>query len=80
MKISCKNKNINLLAAKVEVYHQERTTKKYLYQSGLPAMSQMSICFWANLGKDDDNRDDDFLLSIANKGLLLTFYSLWLNL
>ena len=80
MKISCKNKNINLLATKVEVYHQERTTKKYLYQSGLPAMSQMSICFWANLGKDDDNRDDDFLLSIANKGLLLTFYSLWLNL
>ena len=53
----------------VEVYHQERTVDKYLYQSGLPAMSEMTICFWANLGQDDDNRTDDWLVSIAREGL-----------
>ena len=51
-----------------EVYNQERSTSKYLYQSGLPAMSEMTICFWANFGQDDDNRRDDYIVSIARQG------------
>ena len=50
----------------VEVYNQERTISKYLYQSGLPAMSEMSICFWANLGQDDDGRENDYIVSIVS--------------
>ena len=53
----------------VEVYNQERTISKYLYQSGLPAMSEMSICFWANLGQDEDRWQDDDIVSIARQGL-----------
>ena len=47
------------------VYNQELTTTKYLYQSGLPAMSEMSVCFWLNM-EDGDDRIDDFLVSIAH--------------
>ena len=32
-------------------------------------MSEMTICFWANLGQDDDDRTDDWLVSIAREGL-----------
>ena len=60
--------SIHFLALKAEVYYQERTTKKYLYQSGLPAMSEMTTCFWANLGQDDDKRQDDYLISISHRG------------
>ena len=53
----------------MEVYHQERTTSKLLYQSGLPAMSQASLCFWAKLGpNDDDNRHEDWFVSVAGSG------------
>ena len=54
----------------VEVYNQERTVSKYLYQSRLPAMSEMTICFWAKLEEDDDYRLDDYLVSIARGGWL----------
>ena len=53
----------------LQVYHQERTVSKFLYQSGLPAMSQMSLCFWAKLTADDDNRREDWFVSIARPGL-----------
>ena len=52
----------------VDVYHQERTTDKYLYEYGLPAMTEMSLCFWMKLEADDDNRTRDWLLSIAWPG------------
>ena len=55
----------------LEVYHQERNITKYLYQDGLPALTEMSLCFWMKLEVDDDNRTDDWLLSIALPG---TFY------
>ena len=32
-------------------------------------MSQMTICFWAKLEADDDNRREDWLVSIARQGL-----------
>ena len=51
------------------MYNQERTIRKYLYQSGLPAMSEMSICFWANLGEDEDRWHHDYIVSIARQGL-----------
>ena len=53
----------------LEVYHQERTTSKFLYQSGLPAMSQASLCFWAKLTADDDNRREDWFVSVARSGV-----------
>ena len=51
------------------MYNQERTIRKYLYQSGLPAMSEIFICFWANLGQDEDRWQDDDIVSIARQGL-----------
>ena len=53
----------------MEVYTQERTTTNYLYQHGLPAMSEMSVCFWAKLDQDDDDRVDNLLVTIFNAGL-----------
>ena len=32
-------------------------------------MSQLSLCFWAELTADDDNRREDWLVSIARPGL-----------
>lgn len=61
--------NIIILGREMEVYNQERTIAKYLYQSGLPAMSELTTCFWANLGEDDDNRRSDYIVSIARQGL-----------
>ena len=58
----------------MEAYNQARTTSKYLYQTGLPAMSQMTICFWAKLEADDDNRREDWLVSIARQGLCGQFF------
>ena len=48
----------------LQVYHQERTNSKYLYAEGLPAMSEMSLCFWIKLEDDDDNREDEWLVRI----------------
>ena len=53
----------------LQVYHQERTISKYLYQDGLPEMSEMSLCFWMKLeADDDDDRKNDWLLSISCPG------------
>ena len=52
----------------LQVYHQERTITKYLYQKDLPAMSEMSLCFWMKLEVDDDNRGDDWLVSVSLPG------------
>ena len=51
------------------MYHQERTISKYLYKDGLPAMSEMSLCFWMKLEADDDNRVGDWLVSISSLGM-----------
>ena len=55
----------------LQVYHQEKTITKYLYQQDLPAMTEMSLCFWMKLEADDDKRDDDWLVSIARSGVYL---------
>ena len=49
------------------VYHQELTTDKYLYQSDLPEMSEMTVCFRLSM-EDDARRTDDYLMSIARSG------------
>ena len=61
----------------LQVYHQERTITKYLYQEDLPEMSEMSLCFWIKLESDDDNRKDDWLVNIAWSGtvILNVYYS-----
>ena len=36
-------------------------------------MSQASLCFWAKLGpNDDDNRYEDWLVSVARSGALFS--------
>ena len=52
---------------KLEVYHQEFTIDKYLYQTELPEMSAVTTCFWLNVGEDAD-RSSDVLLSIIHPG------------
>ena len=59
---------LHVIGQLLQVYHQERTADKYLYQDGLPAMSEMSLCFWMKLEDDDDNRDNDYLMSISTLG------------
>ena len=59
---------LRVIGQLVQVYHQERTTDKYLYQENLPAMSEMSLCFWMRLENDDDNRWHDWLVSISTLG------------
>ena len=34
---------------KTNVYEQELTTEKYLYQSGLPKLEALTACFWLKL-------------------------------
>ena len=58
-----------VIGRSLQVYHQERTIAKYLYQDGLPAMTELSLCFWMKLEEDDDDRDDDWLVSIARSGV-----------
>ena len=61
----------------LQVYHQEKTTNHYLYQHGLPAMSEMSLCFWMKLeADDDDQREDNWLVSIALQGTCYIYVTL----
>ena len=47
------------------VYEQERTTDKYLYQEGLPALTSLTVCFWVKLNNLDN---EAYLFSVAASG------------
>ena len=56
---------------KTNVYEQELTTAKYLYQVGLPTLKSLTICFWLKL---INNGRDKYpaVVSIAAPGRWIT--------
>ena len=57
----------HVLGRNLSVYTQEDTVEKYLYQSGLPEMTEFTICFWLKPDSDEVPQDQ-FILSLATKG------------
>ena len=49
------------------VYQQGYTISRYLHQQGLPAMNELTTCFWLNIGEDND-RSDQYIVSVARAG------------
>ena len=53
---------------RLPVYHQDESINLYLYQSGLPEMSEFTVCFW--LYRESNSLPSDmFVVSIAVEGL-----------
>lgn len=49
----------------VQVYTQERRTDTALYATGLPGLDEFTISMWYYGVPDDDNRTDDYIISLA---------------
>lgn len=49
------------------VYTQQRRNDTFLYATGLPALEEISVCFWLFGVSDDDDRRRDALFSIASQ-------------
>ena len=60
-----------VLGLQLPVYVVTTSENDYLYQENLPALTKFTICFWFKGQPDDDNRDEDFLISIATSGNIL---------
>ena len=56
---------------KTNVYEQELTTAKYLYQIGLPSLASLTICFWLKLINNGRNTKPA-VVSIAAPGRWIT--------
>ena len=57
-----------VLGLQLPAYVVTTSVNDYLYQENLPALTKFTICFWFKGQPDDDNRDNDFLISIATTG------------
>ena len=60
-----------VLGLQLPAYIVTTSENDYLYQENLPALTKFTICFWFKGQPDDDNRDNDFLISIATSGNIL---------
>ena len=49
----------------LQTYTQERTTQSHLFQESLPALDEMTACFWV---KKTGNNETGRLFTIADKG------------
>ena len=58
------------LGLQLPAYVVTTSESDYLYQENLPALTKFTICFWFNGRPDDDNRDSDYLISIATLGII----------
>lgn len=56
---------------KLPMYTQELTTDKYIYKSGLPAISAFTMCYWYK--GLNSARLSDHPISISSSGLRLEF-------
>ena len=54
-----------MAGTQVPVYTQERRTDTALYATGLPALTEFTIHMWLYGVPDDDNRINDYYISLA---------------
>lgn len=50
---------------------QAATTSEYIYQTDLPALEELTICFWLRAVTEED-LSDSYIISLAATGTLFT--------
>ena len=60
--------NAAVRTLQLPVYYLPARIDRYISQSNLPAMNEATICLWFRGVPDDDNRKEDWLLSLSAGG------------